>query len=190
MKKIIAIDIDDTLTNLYEMVMSYGFKFAKDNKIEIPKLDLDGYEASDIFYFDEPQHSKFMKTHLKSILTEVKSRPLAREVIEAISQKYYIYILTSRDSDLIPNCKEETINWLKRENIYYDKIIFGCKEKGVFCKKNNVDILVDDNPQQCRNALINNINTYMFDNPYNKGFAENDVKRIYSWGHLFSEIEK
>jgi len=189
MKKIIAIDIDDTLTNLYEMVMSYGFKFAKENKIAIPKIDLQGYEASDIFYFDDIQHSKFMKKHLKSILTEVKTRPLASEVIKTISKDYYIYILTSRDAELIPNYKEETIKWLQKEGIYYDKIIFDCKEKGIFCKENNIELLIDDSPKQCHNAIVNNVNTYIFDNPYNKNFNETGVKRIYSWGHLLNEIK-
>ena len=69
-----------------------------------------------------------------------------------------------------------------------DSYQFKIKEKGEFCKNNNIDILIDDSPKQCNNALNNNVKTFIFDNPYNKTFTDNSAKRVYSWGQILSEI--
>lgn len=188
MKKKIGIDIDDTLTNLHEIFLSYGFDFINRWNINIKNINLYGYEAIDTFNFTAKENNKFKKEYLEKMLMQAHPRPLAKEVINELSTEYYIYIITSRDKKLIKNCKNKTIDWLKSNDIFYNKLIFNCKDKVEFCKKNNILMIVDDNPRTCKKSADKGITTFLFDNPYNRNFNNSKVKRIYSWGELKYEM--
>ena len=120
MKIGIGIDIDDTLTNLFDVFVSYGFLFAYKNNIDIKELFINGYEALDTFNFTPEQDKLFQTTYLSKILNQVKPRPLASEVINELKNQFDIYIITSRNDELMKDCKINTEKWLKNNNIYYN----------------------------------------------------------------------
>lgn len=189
MKKRIGIDIDDTLTNLFDVFLSYGFKYACEKSIAIDSLFINGYEAIDTFRFNKEQDKDFQEKYLEKILNNVKARPLASEVINILKKEYEIFIITSRDDNLLIDCKEKTEKWLKNNKISYDKLVYNCKEKAKFCKENNIDYLIDDNYKHCEEATKVGTISFIYDNQFNKDYYNNNIIRVYSWGQILYEIK-
>lgn len=190
MKIGIGIDIDDTLTNLFDVFVSYGFLFAYKNNIDIKELFINGYEALDTFNFTPEQDKLFQTTYLSKILNQVKPRPLASEVINELKNQFDIYIITSRNDELMKDCKINTEKWLKNNNIYYNHLIYDCNNKAEFCENNNIKYLIDDNHKHCLNASRKGIKSFIFDNHFNKDYYNNEIIRVYSWGQILYEINK
>lgn len=186
----IGIDIDDTLTNLFDIFVSYGFKYAHENNIVIDELFVNGYEAIDTFNFSKKQDKEFQEKYLNDILTSVKARPLASEVIKKLKEKYDIYIITSRNDELLEDCKKKTEKWLKDNEIPYDYFIYDCSNKADFCKQHNIKYMIDDNYKHCYGATKCGVKGFIFDNSFNRDYYNNKVTRVYSWGQVLYEIEK
>lgn len=51
-----------------------------------------------------------------------------------------LYILIFQDETM----REIVVKWLNEQEIYYDKIIFSPEDKLEDCKKNNIDIMIED----------------------------------------------
>lgn len=190
MNKGIGIDIDDTLSNLFDIFVSYGFLYAYEKKIEIPELFINGYEAIDTFNFTKEEDKEFQKKYLSKILNTVKSRPLASDVIKKLNENYDIYIITSRNDKLMENCKLNTEKWLRNNNIIYNYLIYNCENKADFCSEHNIKFFIDDNYKHCSNAQSKGIKSFIFDNQFNKDYYNNNITRVYSWGQILYEINK
>lgn len=190
MKVGIGIDIDDTLTNLFDVFVSYGFFYAYENNIEIQELFINGFEAIDTFNFTPEQDKSFQDTYLYNILNQVKPRPLASDVINKLKDKFDIYIITSRNDNLMKDCKLSTEKWLNNNNIFYDHLIYNCENKAEFCKNNNIKYFIDDNHKHCVNVSREGVKSFIFDNNFNKDYYNNDIIRVYSWGQILYEINK
>ena len=66
---------------------------------------------------------------------------------------YTIEIVTARNNTEYEDPYKITYDYLKKHNIYFDKINVNVSNKGLFCKTNNIDILIDDS--------IVNLNNYV-----------------------------
>ncbi len=49
--------------------------------------------------------------------------------------------------------------WLKKNNIYYDKLIVNVRKKGEICKQEKIDLFIDDNISNCLDVTKYGIKT-------------------------------
>ena len=96
-----------------------------------------------------------------------------------------IYIITARTK--IQNPYEITQQMLKRYNIVYDEIIVQ-KDKKQFCIDNNIDILIDDEPQNI-NSVSEIIPVIAFEYIYNQECNGKNIIKVQSWTEI-SDIIK
>ena len=106
-----------------------------------------------------------------------------------------IYIITARRNgdewfpdDLKNDVEKITKNWLKENKIYYDEIVFDVKDKGKYCKDNNINIMIEDDPINLR-KLLSNTNILVFDYPYNRNKEFFNLTRVYSWYDTYYRIK-
>ncbi len=153
----IGIDIDNTLTDVQKELNNAAYKYATrlNKKINLKDLNLidkknDGniYQKAFGFTYEE------LKYFLKDIQENITNNAIPREgVLEFISklhlEGYEIYIITARDSEFHDNPYKQSEQWLKKNNIYYDKLIVNARNKGKVCKEEKVDLFIDDNINNC-----------------------------------------
>lgn len=100
------------------------------------------------------------------------------ETIKTISELgHNILIVTNR-----PNLKPVrilTMMQLKENNIPYNKLILGCKNKYECAKKENVDVFVDNGAKICKTLASNNIKTIMFNEEQMQETP--NLKQFVSW---------
>ena len=115
----------------------------------------------------------------------LKPKEGAVEIINKLKKDgHEIIIVTARSS-----AKEnQNIDFLNEHNIPFDKFYEGIKEKGELCKKENIDILIDDSYVHYKQCQKQNITAILFDAPYNRKYEE--CQRVKSWNEFYDIIGK
>lgn len=187
----IGIDIDGVLTDIEQWQLDYGGKFfSKFNKSVVNK---DEYEISEIFGVDDDLDSKFWNEYLYEYVTKEPSRKYASEVIKKLKEDgNEIYIvtaryLTDRNTKEGQQMREIVVEWLDEQEIYYDKIVFSPEDKLEDCKKNNIDIMIEDKVENI-NILSTVIPVICFHAGYNKECIGKNIYRAYNWYDIYNLI--
>ena len=189
----IGIDIDGVLTNYEKEQIDYGIKLCVDEGWPI-NIDLSKYHEKDVFNWNQEQANKFWNKYIIKYFQQTPVKTFAPEVIEKLKQEgHKIYLITARDDYGIPKeyyGKEQEITkqWLEKNNIKYDKIIFET-EKLEPCKQNQIDVMIEDSPENIRD-LSKQIKVIKFDCQYNKDVKNENVITAYSWYHIYRIIKE
>lgn len=189
----IGIDIDGVLTDIEQWQLDCGGKFfSKFNKSVINK---DGYEITEIFNVNDELYSQFWNEYLYEYVTKEPSRKYASEVIKKLKDSgNEIYIvtaryLTDRNTEDGQKMRKIVIDWLKQENIVYDKIVFAPEDKLQICLENNIDVMIEDKVDNI-NKISSRIPVICFHAGYNKNCSGDNIIRCYSWYDIYSKINK
>lgn len=192
---IIGIDVDDTLNNEYSFMVDYGTMYC--NKIGKFKLEnIDTIDSTQMFKWGNKIAHEFWHKHME-LFCSMPAVPFAGEVIKKLkSEGHQIYIITAREHNdewfpkhIACNMERFTAEWLMKNGIPFDKIIFKANDKGKVCEENGVDIMIDDDPYNI-DKLIGKTNVFVFDKPYNRKPEYSLVTRVYSWYDAYNKIKE
>ena len=188
----IGIDIDGVLTDLARFVSDYGIKFCYDNNIEY-KIKDDSYYESEALGISLENAEKFWNKYLPYYATEYGPREFAAEVIKKLKTNNEIYIITARNEEGLPKevyGKMQSLvkEWLAKNQIEYDKLIFTVGSKLPYCLENGIDIMVEDSPRNLTDIGAK-IPVLCFDNPYNRKIEGKNITRVHSWYDILHKIE-
>lgn len=191
----IGIDIDGVLTDLERVTIDYGVKMCIEENWPI-NLNVNKYWAKEVFNWTEEQVRKFWNRNLVKYVSESSSREFAKDIIEKLQQEgHEIYIITARNGSDLPEeyygkMQELTKTWLEKQNIKYKKIIFASnKEKLSQCIENNIDIMIEDCPDNIL-EISNKIKVIKYDCQYNKEINGENIITAYSWYHIYKIIKE
>ena len=157
-------------------------------------IDLSKYHEKDVFNWNQEQANKFWNKYIIKYFQQTPVKTFAPEVIEKLKQEgHKIYLITARDDYGIPKeyyGKEQEITkqWLEKNNIKYDKLIFEKQKLGP-CIENKIDIMIEDSPENIRD-LSKQIKVIKFDCQYNKDVKNENVITAYSWYHIYIIIKE
>ena len=65
--------------------------------------------------------------------------------------------------------------YLSKYNIKYDKLIVDAHDKGSICKRENIDVFIDDSIKNCVSVGEYGIRVFIYDNTYNKNEDRFDI---------------
>ena len=145
----IGIDIDDTLTNTdleFKKVMS---KYVNSDKGYKDKLTTLEYKIF-LYNIEEIMSKANLKEDAKDVLYELRN----------LGHK--LYIITARSNKFSKNIEDITMNFIKKNNLKFDKIIFNQQKKSDIAKKLELDLMIDDNIDVYNNMKEENINCILF----------------------------
>ena len=189
----IGIDIDGVLTDVEKFTLDYGSKFCYDNGITT-KINVNEYEEINIFGISKEQAIKFWNTYFGNYVLTYPVRAFAKEVIDKLKQDgNEIYIITARNEeglqeDLYGKMQELTKQWLKKNEIYYDKIFFTPKSKLNTIIDNNIDIMIDDFPGNIK-EISTKIPVLGYNAQYNANIEGKNIIRVYTWYDIYEKIK-
>lgn len=189
----IGVDIDGVLTDEHRFIIDYGTKFLNDEGIEYTLHD-DIYDNRKIFEINKSQYDAFWRKYLVYYSENILIRPFASEVIKKLKQENNeVYIITSRSFTTYENEYRQKMqnivkNWLEKNNVVYDEIIFSTNKADI-CKKMNIDVMVEDKPENIL-SISKIIPVICYDHPYNKGLFDENIIRSYSWYDIYKKIRE
>ena len=189
----IGIDIDGVLTDIEQWQLDYGSKvvFEQYHK-EI--INSDGYDIKEIFNVERNLDDDFWRKYLFEYSIKEPARKFSDEVTNKLTEDgNEIYIITARfltdkEDENGRKMRDIVINWLKKYNIDYDKIIFSPEEKLDICLDNNIDLMIEDKVDNI-NTISEKIPVICFDARYNKECKGKNIYRCYSWYDIYAKIQ-
>ncbi len=167
----IGVDIDNVLSNFSEeLLREYIIHDKEINGNGI--VNKNEYIRKKFNWTDE-EEKKFYKENIERISTNLKPIKNCAKYIRKLKERgFEIYIVTGRENGDYSDPYNMTVNWLKKYNIYYDKIILvdakNSHSKTEVCLENNIYIMIDDSKRMCLDASNHGITTFIMDTPYNK----------------------
>lgn len=82
--------------------------------------------------------------------------------------------------------KDDAIRLLEENNIFFDKYYWNVTNKLEICKKENIDIMIDDDYKIIEELSRNNINTLYFRDVNLRKLKENKyVHEVNNWGDVY-----
>ena len=186
----IGIDIDNVLSNFNDVLLEDYLKHDKElrnNGI----INNENYITRGMFDWSENEERSYYKNNIERIAMNLEPIKDCSLYIKELRQDgHAIYIISGRDNGEYSDPYSMTIEWLKKYDIKYDKLIltnaYKHQEKAYYCIKNNIDIMIDDSIHVCEKCRENNIECILFETPYNK--KENRFNKMGSWKEIYNYI--
>ena len=188
----IGIDIDGVLTNDDDYILGTTSKFCYEHNLK-PFVNADLYEF-DKLDWDANIVNDYRKEYFINYVKNVPQREFASEVIKKLRKDgNKIIIITARyktaengkiNNENIQKC---TLDWLKANDIEYDKIIFTKLPKIKEILENKIDIMIEDSPVTI-NDMVNVVKVFYYDTRYNKNISHENITRVYSWYDIYMKI--
>ena len=185
----IGIDIDGVLTNENDFVLECMSKFNYENNLGYMKNPYE-YEFNKVNYNDE-QKMEYREKYFNDYVDNYKARRYASEVIKMLKEDgNKIYIITARYTSIHnEKMRQRVREWLKKNDIYYDEVVFTVSPKVDKLKEYKIDLMIDDSPKNIPfMAKVTKI--FCFDNPYNRDLEIENVTRVYSWYDIFMKYKE
>lgn len=189
----IGIDIDGVLSNIEKFQLEYGSKYFYE-KYNVQIFDAKAYYSKDVFGVSQDNDVDFWKTYFRKYMSENNPRTFVSEIIDKLKDEgNEIYIITARLDDCdnfdisVDEMQNITKEWFKKNNIYYDKIIWSNGSKVPYCIDNNIDIMIEDNGINIK-EISSVIPVLCFDNKYNEEICGPNITRVYSWYDIYAKL--
>ena len=122
--------------------------------------------------------------------------PGAKMVLKMLKEEGNKLIIITARGGTNPSIIDISKQRFEKDNMLdlFDRYYFATKDKAEVCKKENIDIMIDDSIYNCKNISENKIKTIYFKDAASYDMEENEyLKVLYNWGEIYrylKEIEK
>lgn len=187
----IGLDIDNVIADFDRDILK-EFLLEDKNKRGTGIIDKHARHISHgMFDWSQEEVDNFFNNNMERIAKTLKPRRNCKKYMDKLLEEGHKLILISHRAYphyLTP--EKTTIDWLKKHNINYTKLIISnSADKTQECFENNIDIMVDDRAGQCKKMRANGVNCILMLTKYNRKEKE-DLPYATSWKNLYKEISK
>ena len=193
----IGIDLDDTTFITVKSMLKYADKFEEEISGVPTNRDSFGliknrYYLKVLYGWDEKTKFDFFDKYYKNVLEECTIMPNADKTIKKLKEEGdTIHFITARLMN-IKDCDTEAITKesLKKFNIPYDSLNLHISDKLSFCEKNEIDLLIEDSYETCRELTENGIKSILMTTKMNADIDAQGIVRVNNWNEIYKEVEK
>lgn len=176
MIKRIGIDLDDTLFDTATKFNYYKEKFCRKNDYTYEKFET-----------DPNTRYRFYCRHLKNVYKNLSLKENAREIINNLYEEgYKIIFITARDIDKFPILHDLTLKNLSENEINYSDIYFSKTNKVDVCKKQKIDLMIDNDSKVIKELYDNNIKILF----YNESGKKTKYQSVKDWKDILNYIKQ
>ena len=174
----IGIDIDSTINKAHFFDIIHGREFCKDMNFQADE-NLNKCKVKEMFGFTDKLYNKYMERYFPWNCKYNEVEVGAAEAIRILRRNgNQINIITARDENYFNEHQwytgkmmvHDTKEWFARNQIPYDNIFF-CPDKLKICKENEIDVMVDDDPENIIELSTNGIPVIIAGQSYNEYLA-------------------
>ena len=170
---------------LYDM-----FELKKNSKVDEKEIKLEQR-------FDWPKEATmdFLGKYHGPVVEEANYMPGAQMILRMLKEEGHELIIITARGIYSSHIIDLTEQRLEKDNMnIFDKYYFAVEDKAEVCKKENIDVMIDDSNHNCKNTSENGIKTIYFKDAPSYEMEENEyLKTLYNWGEIYrylNEMEK
>lgn len=142
------------------------------------------------YNWNEETQDKFWKNCVLEASIDSNLMPGFKFVYNLLKDNNEFIVITARGGripELIDDAKEK----FEKNNIKFDKYYWNIHNKAEICKKENIDIMIDDNWMNCINIASSGIKTLYFKATDLKILKETEyLKQVTNWGEIYRIIKE
>jgi uncharacterized HAD superfamily protein len=174
----IGIDIDSTINKAHFFDIIHGREFCKDMNFPAEE-NLNKCKVKEMFGLTDELYNEYMRRYFPWNCKYNEVEVGAAEAIRILRRNgNQINIITARDENYYNEHQwytgkmmvHDTKEWFARNQIPYDNIFF-CPDKLKICKENEIDVMVDDDPENIIELSTNGIPVIIAGQSYNEYLA-------------------
>ncbi|MDR2589980.1 MAG: hypothetical protein LBC71_03210 [Oscillospiraceae bacterium] len=188
----IGIDVDGVLTDIQGFNRKHAPSFFK-KKFNRDVVDENPYDIRDIFKCIEDEYKAYWKKYLLRYVITEPARKGAKKFIRKLHKDgHQIFIISKR----VFTCQDNFLgklmrflmkNWLWRNGIRYDEIVFCDNDvahsKRTACLEKSIDIMIDDEPVNIE-VIAPIAKVICWDASYNRDCEGENIVRVRDWGEV------
>ncbi len=192
----IGIDIDGVLTNIAEFAKEKGLEFCKETgKGKLVKDT--AYDTKEAFGWDQKTDDEFWSKYIFLYASENPAIEGASKNIKKLKKDgNNLYIITARwpagpditNIELRDKMRNTVKEWLSKNEIIYDELIFTTEDKSQAIKDKKIDLMIDDSPYNLRD-LSKITRMICYDWPYNRDVNNENIYRCNNWDEIYEYIK-
>ncbi|MDR2569495.1 MAG: hypothetical protein LBD23_04235 [Oscillospiraceae bacterium] len=194
----IGIDVDGVLTDIQGFNRRHAPRFFK-HEFNREVVDESPYDIRDIFKCTEDEYMAYWKKHLLRYVITEPARKGAKKLIRQLHKDgHKVFIISKR----VFTCHDNVLgklmrflmkNWLWRNGIKYDEIVFCDNDiahsKRTACLEKSIDIMIDDEPVNIE-AIAPIAKVICWDANYNRNCEGENIMRAHNWDEVFTRIKE
>ena len=186
---VIGIDVDDTICSTNERIIVEADKYDREVLNGTGIKDINAYEFNKMMGWPEGMKGQFFSDRLEYIMDNAEIKPNAKEVINKLHDEgCKIIFISFRKGKYIKDPYNLTKNWLIRNGVKYDKIYVDTGSKIDECKREKVNLFIDDKESHCEDVSSAGIDVLLFTNAYNHD--EKRFRRVNNWDEVYKYIKE
>lgn len=185
----IGLDIDGVIFNteneirvnaeLYDLLELKGKGVAHPNGV----IEEERYD------WTKQQLDIFRRTYLIQSSNDAGLMPGAKKVLEKLKKDGHELIIITARGLSVKEMKQTAIDKFKKHGLEFDKYYWEQENKLEACKKENIDIMIDDRATICNLTSKNKIKTLYFRDVNREKLKENEyLKEVNNWGEIYRYI--
>ena len=184
---VIAIDLDGVVFDSEEYFRTYAHLY----DISLVKnglLDKKEMSVHSRHGWNKDIANEFYEKYTAEVLNNAPIKPGAKYVLKQLKDAGHTLVCVTLRGYYRPCEIEITERRLKEENIVFDKIIYKQSNKLDACKQENVEIIVDDNPNTIKLLSKNKIKCLHFRGAGLKKVKGKNVTEVQNWGDVLQQL--
>ena len=191
---IVGIDLDGVVIDSEQTFRTYDEIF-----------DIDVLKGNNLINREEPkfqqrynwtkeQEQDYIDRYFLTVSKESNLMSGFLAVYRLLKSKGHKFVVITARGGFVKELKDDAIRLLNENNIEFDEYYWNVHDKIEICKKENVDLMIDDDWRIVEKTSENKIKTLYFRDVNMKKLEENEyVKEVNNWGDIyryFSNLEK
>ncbi len=192
---VFVFDLDDTVCDTDGYSEKFIIDFFKEHNMPLNKVKDISRFADGKFDWTEQEALEWYKAYGDKMMREFPDKDNAVSAINALyDEGHTIIIATARANDWHTDPEENTLYWLKVNNLKYHKLYMGRVDKEEICLSEKADVFIDDDISLTSKVVNHKGNermkVFLCSTPYNKTVqTPNGVIRVESVADMIKYLK-
>lgn len=142
------------------------------------------------YNWTEEQETEFIKNYFMKVAKESNLMSGFIGVYNLLRSQGHEFVVITARGGYVEELKDDAMRLLNENNIKFDKYYWKISDKLEICKKEKVDIMIDDDWRIIKNLADNSVKTLYFRDTNLKKLEENEyIKEVNNWGDIYRYIK-
>jgi len=138
------------------------------------------------YHWTEEQQQEFVKNYFLKVSQESQIMSGFLGVYPLLKRQGHEFVVITARGGYLEEMKEDAIRLLTENHIQFDNYYWKINDKLEICKKENIDIMIDDDWRIIEDLAKNHVRTLYFRDTNLKVLEENEyMKEVNNWGDIY-----
>lgn len=164
-------------------------------------FDIDTLKGNNLVNKEEPkfqarydwtdeEEKEFIEKYFLTVSKESNLMSGFIAVYNLLKKQNHEFIVITARGGFVKEMKDDAIRLLNENKIEFDKYYWKVEDKLEICKKENIDIMIDDDWKIIQRLADNKIKTLYFRDTNLVKLEENEyIKEVNNWGEIYRNIK-